>query len=129
MSDHLIRLRAGWIGDFETGSTGIDLPTAWLAFRPARKFKLHRSFRLPRIKPEDSLDLVLDHVLGLASVALDEDDRSEAVTGPGPFSIPINAGPPRRVRLTLEIDPALWPTEFNDTDLPWGLVALRIRTK
>jgi hypothetical protein len=128
MGEHRIALRRAWEGQFCTAegvvARRVDLPTridpSW------GRFRLDRAFQPPRIDPEkESLFLRLERIAGLVGAWLNDEPVAEAFPSRGPIELAIGIPPPRRCRLTLDVEP---PKGATGTDLDdWGHVALVIR--
>jgi hypothetical protein len=130
MTEHEIRLRRAWEGpcspNEERSAARIDLPTAWIE-KPAGPFALHRNFNLPRdASGQERIVLRLEAVPGLGSLKLN--GRFVEIPDPLPavLEIELHDRGSARNRLSLCVDPAMWPLPLA-TDLAWGKIAVVIQ--
>jgi hypothetical protein len=133
MSDHTIRLRAGWRswpeGADESGAERIDLPSARIHDRDG-PLCLLRSFQRPPLEPgRERLELRLDSVPGLAAVCLNSQVLAAFAADPtGPVLLPLPEALPTRNHLVLRLGPP-GPRKGAATRPPWGEIALVIRSE
>lgn len=124
MTEHEIRLRAGWTwrpaeppGQAERR---LELPGELPDGGPGG-LVLERRFRVPPIDPRrEAVALRLGAVPGLRAIELDGVAPPEV--GPGPGEYAVGARPGARCRLTLRVGP-----DAIGRGSPWGMVALVIR--
>lgn len=135
MTEHLIRLRGGWLRvdpdaspDAPESGRRVTLPFT-RPDTPSGRVRLVRSFGPPPFDPaRETLAVRLARVAGLASVRLNGPTIARPAAGTIALEVPL-AGPlPRRNLLVLDVDfdaarPAPGPEPSPET---WGEVALVI---
>ncbi|MEO6811185.1 MAG: hypothetical protein ABI353_18915 [Isosphaeraceae bacterium] len=128
MSEHLIHLRRAWEGTFVEGGAKVvrrvDLPASWPADL-STPFLLSRAFQRPPIEPDrERLLLRFASVSGLISVHWNGQELARPMIGTADLELALERPIPARNLLALEVDPA----GFNGLGIPWGTIALVIRS-
>jgi hypothetical protein len=138
MTEHLIRLRRGWLcleegglpnaSDPESGRE-LTLPVTW----PERAgsmtvVRLVRLFTAPSIDPAcESLSLRLSAVAGLVSVQLNGRELARPTPGNTALELPLDDPLPRRNRLVLDVLPPGAGAAHGFAEPAWGFIALVIK--
>lgn len=130
-TEHLIRLRGGWVFEFREGTSlaarHISLPTHWPA-ELLRPFRLVRRFGCPPFDVgRESASLRLENVPGLQSGWLNGQPIVGVIDHSGEIEVPLEARLQPRNELVLEVEPGV-RSQATTPDLPWGSIALVIRS-
>jgi hypothetical protein len=125
MSEHIIRLRGGWLYHDPDGVSErrLTLPVAWTPGLTER-VRLVRLFQRPAIDPgRESLALRLESIPGLVVVRLNGREQARPSARSGSLFLSLEEPLPSRNVLELEAEPPAGCSE------PWGVIALVITVR